>query len=126
MFAAALLIFAGPLMAETMLVAPSGNLCAGQTVKKEQFFSFLYVDKKCSLPIVHANDMRAFRMKTPNSIEQRGCWGKTLGNDAVFVYEDGETGSMPMGVYAEVTFDSSGKGKVISSYNQERGYINCP
>lgn len=126
MLAAALVIAAGPVCAETMLVAPSGSLCAGQSVKREQFFSFLSTTKACPLPIVHAKDMRAFTMKSPNSIEQRGCWGKTLGDDAVFVYEDGKTGTMPMGVYAKIEFEPDGSGKVVSSYNQDHGYIKCP
>lgn len=125
MWAGALLVAAVPVCAETMLVAPSGNLCAGQAVKREQFFSFLSTTKACPLPIVHAKDMLAFTMKSPNSVEQRGCWGRTLGDDVVFVYEDGKTGTMPFGVYAKVDFDPSGSGKVVSSYNQDRGYIKC-
>ncbi|MFZ5936580.1 hypothetical protein ACOKS3_17335 [Pseudomonas sp. HS6-2] len=127
---AGLLAASSAVSAETMLVAPSGSLCAGQTVTRDSFFKFLSTTQKCDLPIVNAEHMRSFRDATPkNAIvkmaEGKGCWGKTLGGDAIFIYDDGKTSTMPMAVFAEVDFDYSGKGKVISSVSQQKGWTKC-
>ncbi|MFJ4349473.1 hypothetical protein ACIPZ5_01080 [Pseudomonas sp. NPDC089428] len=126
-----LLIASSAASAETMLVAPSGSLCAGQTVAKDRFFKFLSPSQKCDLPIVNAEHMRAFRDATPSNAvvkmaEGKGCWGQTLGGDAIFIYDDGKTSTMPMAVFAEVNFDTYGKGTVISSESQRRGLTKCP
>lgn len=122
----ALLVAAVPAFAEKVLVAPAGSLCAGTPVESGQFTHFLYEERACPLPIVHAKDMRAFRMKSPVSIELNGCWGKALGDKIVFVDADGTSSSMPSGVFAEVELDKQGKGKVLSSFSQDKGWISCP
>ncbi|QIE88035.1 hypothetical protein [Pseudomonas nitroreducens] len=121
-----LLVAAAPAFAERVLVAPAGSLCAGASVESGQFTHFLYEGRACSLPIVHAKDMRAFRMKSPVSMELNGCWGKTLGDKILFVDSDGTTSSMPAGVFAEVELDKQGRGKVLSSFSQDKGWISCP
>lgn len=130
MLAVALLIAAGPAMAETALVAPSAKLCAGQKVERTQFFTFLSTTEKCSLPIVNAEHMLAFHEAQPkNAIVKyaagKGCWGKTLRGDAVFVYDDGRTGANPIDVYAKVRFDGQGNGVVLDAPMQNRGVTKC-
>lgn len=127
-----LLLITGPALAEKIYVGPAwGKNCVGQKVSRNQFTYFLSEEHKCELPIVNAQHMKALYVKapvteySPGSMEFKGCWGRTLSEDALLIYSDGRTESIPLLVFAEADFDKSGDAVVTKSLAQERGMSEC-
>lgn len=61
-------------------VFPPGQNQIGDIVPREKLIYVLYTKEKCTLPVVHASDMR--RADIFNRTEADvGCWGKTLSGD---------------------------------------------
>lgn len=127
-----MLLIAGPAMAEKIYVGPAwGKNCVGQKVSRSEFTYFLSAEHKCDLPIVNAQHMRALYVKAPKteyppgSEPFTGCWAKTLADDALLIYSDGRTESIPLPVFAEADFDKSGNAVIVQSLAQERGLSEC-
>lgn len=61
-------------------VFPPGQNQVGDIVPRDKLIYVLYTKEKCTLPVVHASDMR--RAEIFNRAEPDvGCWGKTLSGD---------------------------------------------
>lgn len=76
----------------------------GQTFDKSFAGFALYQERPCELPLVNAENMRAYkRFKySPNDKEHFGCWADTVGNDYVLISGNGWSNSMPKVAFLKV------------------------
>lgn len=120
MLAAALLIAAGPAMAETILVEPGdGHRYVGDRFNARDVKQVLYEDRPCPLPLVNAKHMREYSTKSI-AIPMKACWGRLIGGDVVIVLENGDSWRSPEIAYVTTTVERSGDGVVTKSFYKKK------
>jgi len=82
---------AGHQKPEPALFYAVGRILENEIVLPRNIFYTLYIKAPCNLPIVNAEHMRELIETVPGAPRRTGCWGETLGQHMVFVFEDGET-----------------------------------
>lgn len=120
MFAAALLIAAGPAMAETVLVEPGeGHQYVGDRFNARSVSQVLYEDRPCHLPIVNAQHMREYST-TAIAIPMKACWGRLVGGRVTIVFENGLTKRGYEEAHVVTSIDKGGNGVVQKSIYKKR------
>lgn len=61
----------------------------GQTVKPEDIYCRLFLEKKCGLPVAGSGNMRSALVGPWDRMKQEGCWYKTMDGGYVIIYRDG-------------------------------------
>lgn len=109
LFVGALLLSGISAAGEKVLLMDQAQRKAGDQVQLSDMSYVLYKERPCSLPIVHAKDMRGGTVRYGDGLHKL-CWGLTLRNDVVIVDDLGESAqAVPMSVYraAELRGDTS-------------------
>lgn len=113
--AAALLIAAGPAMAETVLVEPGdGHQYVGDRFDARSVSQVLYEDRPCQLPLVNAQHMREYTT-TAVAIPMKACWGRLIGGGVTIVFENGLIKRGYEEAYVVTSIDKDGNGVVKKS-----------
>lgn len=121
------LLFSGLSVAgEQVLLLDQLPRFAGDQVKLEDMSYVLYKERPCSLPIVHAKDMRGGTVRYGDGLHKL-CWGLTLRNEVITVDDLGESSApAPMSVYRLAVLDNSGGATITKSALNKKNYEPCP
>lgn len=108
-------LLASTASAETVLFEPSeGRQYVGDEFDARAAKQVLYTDRPCKLPIVNAKDMREYTT-TAIAIPLKACWGKLLGGEVIFVFENGMTMRSSESAYVVADVDKKGNAKIVKS-----------
>jgi len=120
----AFLAMSGTAAAADAYVFPPGQNKVGDIVPRERLIYVLYTTEKCTLPVIHANDMRRADM-TGSGRTTQGCWGKTLSGDpdsVVIVDKFGNVTPSSTSNMARATISTSGEATVVEPSAQLSEY----
>ena len=90
-------------IADDAYVYPFAGMKVGVTVDN-QFPTILYTAQKCDLPLANAQNMR--RYESYRGVWDIGCWGETIGGDAVIIVPKMPTKSIPLNTLARADVSS--------------------
>lgn len=115
MFVGALLFSGLSAAGEPVLLMDQVQRKVGDQVKLADMSYVLYKERPCTLPIVHAKDMRGGTVRYGDGLHKL-CWGLTLRNDVVIVDDLGESApAVPISVYRAAELRGEGLAEITKA-----------
>jgi len=71
---------------EPLYVSPPHPMNEGDGAPADHMRQVIFTQRKCELPIVNAEHMRAYTYNALGGMSMKGCAGRTLNNDFLTIY----------------------------------------
>ncbi|RQU92472.1 hypothetical protein [Burkholderia cenocepacia] len=94
-------------LADDVLVWPTGEAKAGDRIDLAAMAYTLHTSKRCSLPIVNAEQYRELEVHSGTS-QYVGCWGATLNKSVVMIAPDGQKTVDSLAIFGRATPNGDG------------------
>ncbi|WP_186062209.1 hypothetical protein [Burkholderia gladioli] len=92
---------------DDVLVWPTGEAKTGDRIDLAAMAYTLHTSKRCSLPIVNAEQYRELEVHSGTS-QYVGCWGTTLNKSVVMVAPDGQKTIDSLAIFGRATPNGDG------------------